>query len=786
VRLVTRRATTLVGAAVLALPLAAGPLAAGPALADDGPGPCTVADAPATVADPAGWTFAGGHAWTAGGLTLAPDGGSAAVAAHAVDMALADAATIGAAYAAPPSAEPTVVLTVDLGDGTSTTLSARAPISGTTEWLLAGDAPQGVVDASPESTDAGHQGTAAQWATALPAAHVTEVDLSAGPAAADAATLASVTAGCTRYTFGPASLGTPVVTLPAAKVGARLTPTVSGWSATPDTVTYAWTSGSTTSHAATYTPVAADAGRTLSLVVTGSKAGYADAVSAPVSTVVATADFAGSPNPTLSGTVRVGATVTARLGTWSPAPTKVAYQWRVDGKPVTGATAATFVPRATDAGHKLTVGVTATLAGYATLVRSSAAATVGHGIFTAARPTISGSSQVGSRLTLHRGAWSPAATTYTYQWLRSGAAIKGATRSTYTVAKADAGRSISVRVTGRAAGFSTKVVTSASVKATVPFRAIHVPTVTGTTRVGSKLTAHVVAWSPLATLHYQWKRNGTSISGATGSTYTLTRADHGAALTVAVTGTRSGYTTRTTTSRATAKVAWPVGVTTPRITKQPTWSPVRMNASTTFAVTATGGSLHYQWQYSSDGGATWKTYAGKTSAKLTVTATSARSLFQYRVRVSNVVTTVTSRAVLLGIVSTQAAPFGVDAPFLLDMWGAQVEKTEDLGAFDASHHVVGAATYACYEGSGSMRPGSSALAIRIRVGSSEYDGGAVVGDVSDDIGSVDELATGKCAWFRSYAVVPTSVLRSSAFDKAVWAVTDNTRSTNFTQYVTVG
>lgn len=788
-RLVSRRAATLAGV-VAALSL---PAAALPAFADDAPPPdatCTVSDAPvATIADPGGWTLSSADQWRAGGVRVSIDDSTSLNASHTGDFPLAEAANLATGYDGTPTTKPGVQLVVDFrGQGRSddtSVLTESGDTNADTEWVLDPAADSTIRDAAPEVDDATAQGTAAAWATAFPdaAVHSLGYTYAPGSGAADA-TITSVTAGCFRYTFGLAPLGTPVVTLGAAKVGATLTPGVTGWSAAPDSVTYAWTVGSTTAATATYKPVAADAGKSLSLAVTGTKPGYTPATSAPASTVVASADFAGSPNPTISGTVRVGSKVTASLGSWSPKPTAVAYQWRVDGKNVTGATGSSFVPRAADRGHHLTVAVTATLPGYTTLVRSSAAATVGYGVFSAAKPTITGSSQVGSKLTAHRGTWSPGATTYAYQWLRSGKAIKGATKSTYKVVSADASKSISVRVTGKATGYTTKVVTSASVKATKPFTTTHAPTISGTTRVSSTLTAHVTAWSPKASLHYQWNRNGKAIPGATKSTYKLAKADHGSKITVSVKGTRSGYTTKTKTSKATASIAWPKGVSTPKITKQPTWSGVAMNGKETFSVKASGGALHYQWQYSADGARTWKTYAGKTSSALTVTAVADHSLYQYRVVVSNVVTSVTSRAVLLGIVSSQAAPFGVDDPFLLDAWGAQMEETEDYGSYDSTHDVVGAATDACYEGEGTLRPGD-VLSIRLRVGGTEYDGSAVVGDTPDYIGSVGDLATGKCAWFTAYAVVPTSVLNSAAFDKAVWAITDNTNWTNFTQYVSV-
>lgn len=81
-------------------------------------------------------------------------------------------------------------------------------------------------------------------------------------------------------------------------------------------------------------------------------------------------------------------------------------------------------------------------------------------------PTFSGAPDVGATLTATSGTWTPgvggAAVGFSYQWLRDGAPIAGATRSTYRVAVADQGRPLSVRVTA-AQGAASAAVDSAPV-----------------------------------------------------------------------------------------------------------------------------------------------------------------------------------------------------------------------------------------------------------------------------------------------------------------------------------
>jgi hypothetical protein len=54
---------------------------------------------------------------------------------------------------------------------------------------------------------------------------------------------------------------------------------------------------------------------------------------------------------------------------------------------------------------------------------------------------------------------------YKYQWLRSGKAIKGATKSSYKIAKADVDKRISVKVIGSKDGYKDKTIKSKTTRA---------------------------------------------------------------------------------------------------------------------------------------------------------------------------------------------------------------------------------------------------------------------------------------------------------------------------------
>ena len=80
------------------------------------------------------------------------------------------------------------------------------------------------------------------------------------------------------------------------------------------------------------------------------------------------------------------------------------------------------------------------------------------------------------------------------------------------------------------------------------------PTISGDAVVGQTLTAVVPEWTPAPSFSYQWLRNGSTIRGATESSYTLTSADAGRQISVRVTGSRVSYLPVTVTSSRTNKV----------------------------------------------------------------------------------------------------------------------------------------------------------------------------------------------------------------------------------------
>jgi hypothetical protein len=85
----------------------------------------------------------------------------------------------------------------------------------------------------------------------------------------------------------------------------------------------------------------------------------------------------------------------------------------------------------------------------------------GSGPVNTSAPSVTGTGQPGDTLTCHPGTWTPTPKSFSYQWYRNGAAIHGATKSTYVVQIADEARTISCKVTAAGASGGASSATSA-------------------------------------------------------------------------------------------------------------------------------------------------------------------------------------------------------------------------------------------------------------------------------------------------------------------------------------
>ena len=251
--------------------------------------------------------------------------------------------------------------------------------------------------------------------------------------------------------------------------------------------------------------------------------------------------------PKISGPAEVGRTLQATSDAWGPGSVTLSYQWFRAGSPIGGATADRYDVQIADAGSPLNVVVTGLKAGHTVTSRASDPIKVQNARLTATpTPKITGTPRVDQAVTAIPGTWAPGAVSLAYQWYRDGAAIKGATAALYTAHPDDGGAKLTVSVTGARAGFTTVSKTSAATSAVAEgsFTAVVTPKISGTRKVGKKLTAFHGEWGPgPVTYSYQWFRRSTPISGATGSAYRPRSADRKRSIYVTVTGSRDGYRT---------------------------------------------------------------------------------------------------------------------------------------------------------------------------------------------------------------------------------------------------
>lgn len=272
-------------------------------------------------------------------------------------------------------------------------------------------------------------------------------------------------------------------------------------------------------------------------------------------------DFSKSYAPTISGTAKVGKTLSASSRSWSPKVTGKAWQWQRNGVDITGATSYKYKLAADDLGATITVKLTGSKAGYNSVTKTSKATKiVTPGTITRGKVKITGTRRVGRALTASTSKWT-SGVTFGYQWYRSGIAVQGATAKTYTLLPGDLGKRFKVKVSASKDGYYVPAPKTTKRTGTIHKGYISkvTPFISGVPQMGTVLTANPGVWKPEGgvALAYQWYRGSRAIRGATGSTYTLTTADLGKTIKVKVTGKSAGYYTTSRYSRSTAKVASP-------------------------------------------------------------------------------------------------------------------------------------------------------------------------------------------------------------------------------------
>ena len=169
------------------------------------------------------------------------------------------------------------------------------------------------------------------------------------------------------------------------------------------------------------------------------------------------------------------------------------------------------------------------------------AAGPGEAVVTAGTVEVVGLPTVGQVLLAQTAGWGPDGVELAYRWSVGGKVVKDATGPEYTPTSKDVGKSVTVEVTGYLDGWESVSVTSAETAAVVRPTVQAGTVALGAAVVGERVTAQTTGWPADARLEYRWTLDGTTIRGATSSSYGPRPADVGKALAVEVRGTASGH-----------------------------------------------------------------------------------------------------------------------------------------------------------------------------------------------------------------------------------------------------
>ena len=396
------------------------------------------------------------------------------------------------------------------------------------------------------------------------------------------------------------------------------------------TFAYQWYRGASKIAGATsskYTPIAADAGQQVKVVVTPTSAGNvlpkAESVPEDFGLQLAGGVFA------ISGTAKVPNTLSAPVLNYQspddgPITVTRAFVWYRNGSVIPKATQDTYKLGAADVGATIVVRVTASAPGYVShTAKTSPTAAVAKGTIagTLGGPTLAKTGTTATTIkltpTIPTISVTEPGVTYSFQWYRSKpagtpeVAIPKATKASYTLTADDYNKLVWLTITVKKPGFTTELLGSARLNYSVT--AVNAPVISGTTHVGDTLTVNALTYGPTApdsAEAYTWYRDGKKILSTLSASYQLTSDDLGKRITVRVTASHAGFLPLVLVSPATAKVTKTLFGGTLDTTVTQTGRVLSASVPTNLVPTAT-----YTYQWYRDG----KKIASATQRKYTLT-----------------------------------------------------------------------------------------------------------------------------------------------------------------------
>jgi hypothetical protein len=385
------------------------------------------------------------------------------------------------------------------------------------------------------------------------------------------------------------------------------------------TINYQWKAdGSNIGTGTTFTLTEAEVGK--SITVSASYVdghGTVEAVSSAATSGVVNVNDAPTGSVTISGTATRGQTLTAS-NTLADADGLgiINYQWQADGSDIAGATSAAYVLTNAEVGKSITVSASY-VDGHGTVEAVTSAATsvvVNVNDAPTGSVTITGLAVQGQTLTAGNTlADADGLGSITYTWQANSRTVGNG--STYVLTEAEVGEKLTVVASYTDGhGISSAVASSpTALVANVNDAPTGTVTISGTATQGQTLAAaHTLADADgLGPISYQWQASGSTIAGATGSTYVLTESEVGKSITVVAHYVDGHGTGEAVASSPTALVANVNDAPTGTVTISGTATQGQTLAAAHTLADADGlGPISYQWQASGStiAGATGSTY----------------------------------------------------------------------------------------------------------------------------------------------------------------------------------
>jgi hypothetical protein len=183
----------------------------------------------------------------------------------------------------------------------------------------------------------------------------------------------------------------------------------------------------------------------------------------PTSTTTSGVPVLGA-GPTIDGTAKVGNQLICKVSYSGATGGDVA--WLRNGQRIPGTNHETYQVTPADYPGQITCATEAYNAAGVSAVSFSPPVTVrlGAALRPSVVPYLTGTVRVGRTLTAHHGRWSPAARSYTYQWMSGGRRIPGATHDRYKIRDIDNGKTLTLKVRAHLASYAVGTVSIRTAK----------------------------------------------------------------------------------------------------------------------------------------------------------------------------------------------------------------------------------------------------------------------------------------------------------------------------------